>query len=104
MSEKEARSRALREAVAPYSAERPGASHTKLSISLPTDLLELVRAVAGETGQSVSSVIAASLRRTLDTAEQERLDAAIAAQNEENLELAQAYAPIAARLWADLEW
>ena len=92
------------EAVAPYGSDKSGASHTKLSISLPTDLVELVRASAAATGLSVSATIGASLRRTLEDAEQASLDRAIDAQNEENLEWAAAYLPIAAKLWSELEW
>jgi post-segregation antitoxin (ccd killing protein) len=97
--------RAFAEAVAPYGSDTSTrAPHTKLSISLPTELVELVKAVAADTGSSVSATIAASLRRTLEEAEQERLDAAIEAQNEENLEWANAYLPITAKLWSELEW
>jgi len=96
--------KAFAEAVASYGAEPSGGPHTKLSISLPTDLLEVVKAAAAESGDSVSAVIAASLRRTLEDAEQARLDAAIEAQNEENLDWANAFLPVTARLWADLEW
>ena len=92
------------EAVAPYSADNSAASHTKLSISLPSDLVELVRASAAANGLSVSATIGASLRRTLEDAEQASLDRAIEAQNEENLEWATAYLPIAAKLWSELEW
>lgn len=95
---------AFSEAVAPYGADNTAASHTKLSISLPTDLVELVRATAAATGLSVSATIAASLRRTLEDAEQASLDRAIEAQNEENLAWAEAYLPIAAKLWSELEW
>jgi hypothetical protein len=92
------------EAIAPYGADNTAASHTKLSISLPTDLVELVRASAGATGLSVSATIAASLRRTLDDAEQANLERAIEAQNQENLEWAEAYLPITAKQWSELEW
>ena len=92
------------EAVAPYGSDSSAASHTKLSISLPTDLVEIVRASAAATGLSVSATIAASLRRTLEDAEQASLDRAIEAQNEENLEWATAYLPIAAKLWSESEW
>lgn len=91
------------DAVAPYGATEAG-PHTKLSISLPADLVEVVRAAAAESGMSVSAMIGASLRRTLEDAEQARLDAAIEAQNEENLEWATAYLPIAAKLWSEIEW
>jgi hypothetical protein len=97
-------SKAFSEAIAPYGADGSAASHTKLSISLPTDLVELVRASAAATGLSVSATIAASLRRTLEDAEQADLDRAIEAQNHENLEWAEAYLPITAKLWSELEW
>jgi hypothetical protein len=96
--------RAFAEAVAPYGRRASVGPHTKLSISLPTDLVELVRGAAADTGVSVSGLIGAALRRTLEDAEQARLDAAIEAQNEENLEWAGAYLPIAAKLWSELEW
>jgi hypothetical protein len=105
MSEQQSyRQRAFAEAVAPYGPSGTAGPHTKLSISLPTDLVELVRGAAAETGVSVSAMIGAALRRTLEDAEQARLDAAIEAQNEENLEWAKAYLPIAAKLWSELEW
>ncbi len=96
--------KAFAEAVASYGSDDAGGPHTKLSISLPTDLVELVRGAAAEGGTSVSGMIAAALRRTLEDAEQVRLDAAIEAQNEENLEWAMAYLPIGAKLWSELEW
>ena len=98
------RRHALAETAAAYAADTAPASHAKLSISLPADLAEQVRLAATESGTSVSAVIAAALRRSIAAADQERLDAAIEAQNDENLEFAQAYVPIAARLWAELEW
>lgn len=98
-------SKAFAETVAAYGAESGGAgAHTKLSISLPTELVEVVREAAAESGTSVSGLIAAALRRTLDEAEQERLDRALELDAEENLAWANAYLPIAAKLWADLEW
>jgi len=96
--------RAFAEAVAPYSSDRASGPHTKLSISLPADLVELVRGAASERGLSVSAMIGAALRRTLEEADQARLDAAIDAQNEENLEWAQAYLPVAAKLLSEIEW
>jgi hypothetical protein len=92
------------EAMAPYGSDNAGTSHTKLSISLPTDLVELVRASAASTGMSVSATIGAALRRTLEDAEQANLERAIEAQNQENLEWAEAYLPITAKLWSELEW
>jgi predicted DNA-binding protein len=98
------RARFLREAVAPYESSDAAAGHTKLSISLPTELVEAVRATATETGASVSAVIASAIRASIEAAEQADLDAAIEAQNEENLEWANAYLPIAAKLWSEIEW
>ncbi len=97
--------RAFAEAVASYGADASsGGPHTKLSISLPSDLVVVVRGAAAEGGTSVSAMIGAALRRTLEEAEQARLDAAIEAQNEESLEWAMAYLPIAAKLWSEIEW
>jgi hypothetical protein len=96
--------RAFAEAVAPYGSSGRGGPHTKLSISLPAELVELIRGAAMEHGVSVSAMIGAAIRLTLEQAEQTRLDAAIEAQNEENLEWANAYLPIAAKLWSELEW
>jgi hypothetical protein len=105
MSERQSHQRrAFTEAVAPYGSVGASGPHTKLSISLPTDLVELVRGAAAEGGVSVSAMIAGVLRRTLQDADQARLDAAIEAQNEENLDWAKAYLPIAAKLWSELEW
>jgi Arc/MetJ-type ribon-helix-helix transcriptional regulator len=96
--------KAIAETLAPYGADAAVGAHTKLSVSLPTELVELVREAATESGTSVSGMIAAALRRTLEDAEQVRLDAAIEAQNEENLEWAEAHPPIAAKLWSEIEW
>ena len=63
--------RLLREAVAPYGRE-PDGGHTKISISLPTELVEAARAAAAGSGSTVSAVIAASLRRSIDEAEDRR--------------------------------
>jgi hypothetical protein len=105
MSERQSyQRRAFAEAVAPYGSVGASGAHTKLSISLPTDLVELVRGAAKEGGVSVSAMIAGALRRTLQVADQARLDAAIEAQNQENLDWATAYLPIAAKLWSELEW
>lgn len=105
MSDRQSHQRKLfSEAVAPYGSETSGTSHTKLSISLPTALVEVVRASAAATGLSVSATIAASLRRTLEDAEQASLDRALELDAEENLAWADAYLPIAARLVSELEW
>ena len=105
MSERQSyQRRAFAETVATYQSQGAAGPHTKLSISLPTDLVELVRGAASERGVSVSAMIGAALRRTLEEANQARLDAAIDAQNEENLAWAKAYQPIASRLMSELEW
>ncbi len=95
---------AFAEALAPYGVERAPGPYTKLSISLPKDLIDLLRGAAAERGVSVSSMVAALIRWALEDSEQARLDAAIEAQNEENLDWAKAYLPIAAKLWSEIEW
>lgn len=55
----------LSESLAPYLADESGGV-TKLSISLPTPLLEEVRRTARERGTSVSATIAAALERARD--------------------------------------
>jgi plasmid stability protein len=92
------------EALAPYGDRASPGPHTKLSISLPSELVELVRASAAASGVSVSATIAAALRRTLEDAEQVNLDRALEADAEENLAWAEATLPITAELWAKLEW
>ena len=104
MCESATRGRLLRDAVAPYAASESQATFVKLSVSLPADLVEGVRAAAAAGGLSVSATIAAALRRTLEDAEQARLDAALALDREENIAWATAYAPDAAKLLSELEW
>lgn len=55
----------LSESLASYLTDE-SAGVTKLSISLPTPLLEEVRRTARERGTSVSATIAAALQRTID--------------------------------------
>jgi hypothetical protein len=104
MSTTKAPSHALAEAVASYGRSGAGEAATKLSISLPTPLVEEIRATAAASGQSVSGVIAAAVRSAIDREMEVRLEAAIESQNQENLELAEAYLPVAARIWSELEW
>jgi hypothetical protein len=104
MSEIGSRGRLLRESVASYVAGEPPAGFVKLSISLPADLVEVVRAAASESGLSVSATIAAALRRTLGDAEQARLDEALKADRDEDLAWATADASTAAKLVSELEW
>ena len=105
MSDRESYQRKLfAEALAPYGASGSSGPHTKLSISLPSDLIDLVRASAEATGQTVSATIAASLRRTLEEAEQANLDRALELDSEWNLEWVKATLPMTAKLWEELEW
>lgn len=104
MSETGSRGKLLRDAVAPYAASDAPVAFVKISVSLPADVVEVVRAAAAESGLSVSATIAAALRRTLGDAEQARLDAALEMDREENLAWARAYAPAAAKLLSELEW
>jgi hypothetical protein len=96
--------RLLHESIAPYSGREARSNVIKLSISLPVDLVEIVRTAAADNAMTVSATIAAALRRTLGDAEQARLDAALDAQAAENVEFARAYEPLAAELIAKLEW
>jgi hypothetical protein len=105
MSDRESYRRKLfAEALAPYGEAGSTGPHTKLSISLPTDLLELVKASAATSGLSVSATIAASLRRTMGDAEQANLDRALELDAEWNEAWAKATLPMTAKLWAELEW
>lgn len=98
------RPHALAATATAYGSATAAKAHTKLSISLPSELLEQVRTAAAESGQSVSAVIAASLDRLIATSDQHQFDAAIAVQNEENLRWADAFVPLTSKLWADVEW
>lgn len=105
MNERQSYQRKLfAEALAPYGERASIGPHTKLSISLPSDLAELVRASAKSSNLTVSATIAAALRRTLEDAEQVNLDRALEADAEENLAWVEATLPITAKLWAELEW
>ena len=105
MSDRESYRRKLfAEAVAPYGDATSDGPHTKLSISLPTDLLSLVKASASASGLSVSATIAASLRRTMVDAEQVNLDRALELDAAWNEAWVKATQPEIARLWAELEW
>jgi hypothetical protein len=94
----------LAETAAAYGAGAPPASHAKLSITLPADLAEQVRSAAKESGTSVSGIITAAVRSAIARAEQDRIDAAIEAQNEENLAWASAFLPATSRLWSETDW
>jgi hypothetical protein len=95
--------RLLRESVAPYGRE-PDGGHTKISISLPTELVEAARAAASDSGSTVSAVIAASLRRSIREAEQATIDRALELDADDNAAWAEAYAAVSAQMWERLEW
>jgi hypothetical protein len=101
MSRNEAR--LLHESLAPYATE-PGVGHTKISISLPTQLVEAARAAAAESGSTLSAVIAASLRRSITEAEQATIDRALELDADDNAAWSEANASVAARIWERLEW
>jgi Arc/MetJ-type ribon-helix-helix transcriptional regulator len=94
---------ALAETAAVY-GDSPSVAHIKLSISLPSELVEQVRAAADESGQSVSAVIAAALRRSIDVAQQERLERALELDAEANARWAHDALELTARAWSDLKW
>lgn len=95
---------ALAETATTYGPDPASAPHTKLSISLPSELAEQVRRAAVESGASVSGVIAAALRRTIAGADQERLDRALELDAEDNAAWANDALALTARAWADLKW
>lgn len=95
--------RLLRESTAAYASE-PDGGHTKISISLPTELVEAARAAAADSGSTVSAVIAASLRRSIREAEQDTIERALELDGEDDTAWAEAYVPITARMWERLEW
>jgi Arc/MetJ-type ribon-helix-helix transcriptional regulator len=105
MSHTTGRHTALRESLAPYlGGGSEGGGFEKISISLPAELVAVVREVAQASGQSVSATIAAALRRALDDADQERLDAALALDADENETFSRSVAPVQAELLARLGW
>ncbi len=96
--------KAVSEALSPYGSGESSGPYTKLSISLPTELVEVIREAAADSGLSVSATIGASIRRMIAEVEQESLDRALELDAEDNLAWAQAYLPIAAKLWSEIEW
>lgn len=98
------RPHALAETAAEYGADAGADAHGKISISLPTELIQQVRQAAAESGTSVSGVIAAALRHALSAVEQDRLDRALALDAEDNAEWANETLALSARAWAQLKW
>ena len=105
MSHTNGRHGALRESLAPYlGGGSEGGGSEKISISLPAELVAVVREVAQSSGQSVSATIAAAIRRALDDADQARLDAALALDADQNEAFALAAAPVQAELLKRVDW
>jgi metal-responsive CopG/Arc/MetJ family transcriptional regulator len=94
---------ALAETAAEYGTSS-SISYTKLSISLPADLVDQVRAAAEDSGQSVSAVIAAAVRRAIADAEEDRLERALALDAEDNEQWAKDALELTARAWSELKW
>ncbi len=104
MNERSSYRRAFAERLATYEPSEGRVPHTKLSISLPSDVVDALRAASERTGLTLSATVAAAIRHAIEAAEQAELDAAIEAQNEENEALANAYLPVAQQLWERIEW
>ncbi len=96
--------RAFAETVAAYGPGEAKVPYTKVSVSLPTELVELVRRSTKGSDTTFSAVVAAALRQFAETVEQESLDRALELDAEESLAWADAYLPITAKLWSELEW
>jgi hypothetical protein len=94
----------LAETTAVYGPDPNSARHVKLSVSLPADLVDELRAAAEETGISVSGVLTAAVRSSLAIAEQARLDRALALDADDNQGWADAALAQTAQAWANLEW
>jgi hypothetical protein len=90
----------VREVAAPYGAE----TVDKVSISLPPGLVARARAEADREASSLSAVVAAALRERFDREDQVALDAALDADREESVRVAEAFLPYAAALFAEAEW
>jgi hypothetical protein len=94
------RSRVVREVAAPYATE----TVDKVSISLPHGLVARARAEADREASSLSAVVAAALRERFDREDQVALDAALDADREESVRVAEAFLPYAAAVFAEAEW
>ncbi len=92
--------RAARESAAPYATELAD----KVSVSLPAGLVVRARAEAGRDGSSLSGVVAVALREHFEREDQAALDAALDADRDESVAIAEAFLPYAAALFAEVEW
>ncbi len=98
------RRHALSETAAAYGPDGASAPHVKLSISLPADLVQQLRAAARESGLGVSGVVAAAVRQSIVAVEQQRLDRALDLDAEDNATWANDALALTAPAWANLEW
>jgi hypothetical protein len=94
------RSRAVREAAAPYGSDLV----EKLSVSLPPGLAARARTEALRDGSSVSAIVAAALRERFERLDQVALDAALDVDRGEGVRAAEALLPYAAAVFAESEW
>ena len=76
----------------------------KVSISLPPALAARARGQAGRDGTSLSAVVAEALRDHFDREDQAELDAALEADREESIRVAEAFLPFASALFDQADW
>ena len=96
--------RTFAETVAAYAARRARGLTQKCRSACRQSWSEVVRRSTESTGLSFSAVVASALRQFAETVEQESLDRALELDAEENLAWANAFLPITAKLWSELEW
>jgi hypothetical protein len=89
-----------RDAAVPYGSELVD----KVSISLPPALVARARDQAGRDGTSLSAVVAEALRDRFDREDQAELDAALEADREESIRVAEAFLPFAVALLDQADW
>ncbi len=70
MSRNNAHGRRLAEILATYGPDAPRVPHGKISISLPSDLIDQVRSTAAAGGTGVSAVVAAAIRGAIAASDQ----------------------------------
>ena len=75
-----------------------------MSISLPPALVARARDQAGRDGTSLSAVVAEALRDRFDREDQAELDAALEADREESIRVAEAFLPFAVALLDQADW
>ena len=75
-----------------------------MSSSLPPALVARARDQAGRDGTSLSAVVAEALRDRFDREDQAELDAALEADREESIRVAEAFLPFAVALLDQADW